>query len=103
MSINATLINGLDTTMPIKSTGLSAIFIVIFGLTSACDVKQPAQTKSCPSDKPFYPLCTDASHNKQTWLGGCYTTWEAALQEANAHVAQSHPGEKRWTGVKKNR
>ena len=72
-------------------------------LYSGCDMKQAAQSKACPSDKPYYPLCTHDSHNKQTWLGECHKTWETALQKADAHVAQAHPGEKRWTGVKKNR
>lgn len=90
--------------IPHKSLIIYSLFILVVFL-SACDKKQAAQTKSCPADKPYYPLCTHESHNNpasssNTWLGDCEKTWELALQKAETHIAAEHPGEKRWTGVK---
>ncbi|MDH5324470.1 MAG: hypothetical protein OEZ68_03845 [Gammaproteobacteria bacterium] len=81
------------------------IYVVMGGFfllgLSACDRPVPAQTQNCPGDKPYYPLCTHSVHGKTTWLGACAKSWEDALQASEKHVAAAHPGEKRWTGVKK--
>ena len=59
------------------------------------------ESSNCPTDKPYYAICTHALHNLEGWYGECNPTAPMAQAEADKHTKDYHAGNSRWTGIKK--
>lgn len=69
-------------------------------VAASCSGNHP-EANTCPKNKPYYSLCTNALHNLEGWYGACRVSREVAQQDADAHVKKYHNGNSRWTGVRK--
>ena len=59
---------------------------------------------ACPTDKPYFAICTHSFHSLEGWYSrNCHTTQEAAQKDADEHAKKYHKGNPRWTGISKQR
>ena len=79
----------------------SLLFLVSLICNSVFALGNHPESSNCPTDKPYYAICTHALHNLEGWYGECNPTAPQAQAEADKHAKEYHDGNSRWTGIKK--
>jgi hypothetical protein len=76
----------------------------LIGGTGAHAAGNRPDAGACPPKEPYFAFCTHSLHSLEGWHSRqCHTTAEAAQEDAEAHAAEYHQGNTRWTGIKKPR
>lgn len=59
------------------------------------------EADTCPTQTPYYSVCTHSLHSLEGWYGVCRSSQAAAQQDADHHAELEHKSNSRWTGVLK--
>jgi hypothetical protein len=82
---------------------ISTLLFLAFSITASASGNHP-EAGTCPTEKPYFAICTHSFHNLEGWYSShCHDTQDAAQKDADKHSEKYHQDNSRWTGIKKQR